>query len=641
MMKKFHECGTYSIVDKKDLILFFVHKNNWMFEGRLLVKVVPITNTPPFFMVIVKPTNPKYEFILLDERYEVTGLSKNLYVNCNNIKTENLQLRELFENFEDLKESFTNFSEVEATIKLDKIEIRSTFKMEKLQIGPRLGYVMKFDAPELNEDMNDFQNMSPMNRNIDIGDGPKISSIGQAVSSLTSGDVDTKKLPGLPPAKKTESSTSSNAQKTGHAFEDSQEDSYSDESDASYESESGGSDDEELLSIGGREELQKTQEINPADIMLGTADESLVHEEDPWKQASDKDQKRSNKSKEISEVTEIKGDHGEYQSVKSESESVESEENQDPSDPSRDEMRGGDASDSKSMNSSTSFAQFSKQIKALVNYQTGKLKKYVMWFKATLILTIIILIATSVVSFDIISDSISKHDDYAHFVNEVGNLRFYTQSLGYYTRVLSLMDSGIIASTGRDEFISWVNEDSNEMHKINLDIYRNYGVLDSSDAEIYKEEDIVTWFFEGGKIRHDKLNLFDATSNVILQGFLLSQEHAVAATNPVSINNRRMFYLFRNGNGETLSFLNDSAILYVDTASDKLDEERVIAILLIVGSVIILFLCAGLSIIPSIVAIEKSKREVWEIFFEVPAQLTKAMKGKCLNRLQIIGDDKH
>jgi len=105
---------------------------------------------------------------------------------------------------------------------------------------------------------------------------------------------------------------------------------------------------------------------------------------------------------------------------------VESEENQDPSDPSRDEMRGGDASDSKSMNSSTSFAQFSKQIKALVNYQTGKLKKYVMWFKATLILTIIILIATSVVSFDIISDSISKHDDYAHFVNEVGNLRFYT-----------------------------------------------------------------------------------------------------------------------------------------------------------------------------------------------------------------------
>ena len=90
-----------------------------------------------------------------------------------------------------------------------------------------------------------------------------------------------------------------------------------------------------------------------------------------------------------------------------------------------------------------------------------------------------------------------------------------------------------------------------------------------------------------------------------------------------------MFYLFRNGNGETLTYLNDSAILYVNTASDKLDEERVIAILLIVGSVIILFLCAGLAIIPSIVAIEKSKREVWEIFFEIPTALTKFMKSKC------------
>ena len=191
------------------------------------------------------------------------------------------------------------------------------------------------------------------------------------------------------------------------------------------------------------------------------------------------------------------------------------------------------------------------------------------------------------------------------------------------------MDSGYIDAAGRDEFISWVSEDSNEMHKINLDIYRNYDVLDSNDAAIYRDEDIVSWYLESDKIQHDKINLFDATSNVILQGFLLSQEHETANTNPIDINNRRMFYLFRNGNGETLTYLNDSAILYVNTASDKLDEERVIAILLIVGSVIILFLCAGLAIIPSIVAIEKSKREVWEIFFEIPTALTKFMKSKC------------
>jgi hypothetical protein len=47
---------------------------------------------------------------------------------------------------------------------------------------------------------------------------------------------------------------------------------------------------------------------------------------------------------------------------------------------------------------------------------------------------------------------------------------------------------------------------------------------------------------------------------------------------------------------------------------------------LIVGSVIILLLCAGVAIIPSVIAIEKSKREVWEIFFEIPVHLTRYMK---------------
>ena len=94
------------------------------------------------------------------------------------------------------------------------------------------------------------------------------------------------------------------------------------------------------------------------------------------------------------------------------------------------------------------------------------------------------------------------------------------------------------------------------------------------------------------------------------------------------MDNRRMFYLFRNGNGETLTYLNNSALLYVDTAADKMKEERLTAILLIVISVIILLLCAGLAIIPTIVAIEKSKREIWEIFFEIPNNLKKYMKIK-------------
>jgi hypothetical protein len=67
------------------------------------------------------------------------------------------------------------------------------------------------------------------------------------------------------------------------------------------------------------------------------------------------------------------------------------------------------------------------------------------------------------------------------------------------------------------------------MHKINLDLYRNYDVLDGDDADIYKDEEINAWYYEGGSIRMAKLNLFDATSNIILQGYLLGKEHEDAA----------------------------------------------------------------------------------------------------------------
>jgi len=81
------------------------------------------------------------------------------------------------------------------------------------------------------------------------------------------------------------------------------------------------------------------------------------------------------------------------------------------------------------------------------------------------------------------------------------------------------------------------------------------------------------------------------------------------------LGNRRAFYLFRNGNGETLTYLNLSAEFYVRSALEDLDNQQIKAILLILVSVVILLFCAGFAIIPSIRTLEKSKKEVWEIFF--------------------------
>jgi len=59
-------------------------------------------------------------------------------------------------------------------------------------------------------------------------------------------------------------------------------------------------------------------------------------------------------------------------------------------------------------------------------------------------------------------------------------------------------------------------EDIEDMHDINLKLYKNYGLLNSDDRSVYIEENIANWLLEGGKVRETKSNLFDATSNFIL-----------------------------------------------------------------------------------------------------------------------------
>ena len=173
------------------------------------------------------------------------------------------------------------------------------------------------------------------------------------------------------------------------------------------------------------------------------------------------------------------------------------------------------------------------------------------------------------------------------------------------------------------------------MHDINLELFKNYDVLTRSQQVIYTDQDIACFLLEGTNTRLVQNNLFDAISNFVLQGYLLDQEYI---NSTINLSNRRAFYIYRNGDGETLQYLNTSAKYYVSAAQLNLQSQRITAILLILVSVILLFFCAGFAIIPAIKIIEKSRREIWEIFFEIPGYVCRVMKAKCCDRLNILNE---
>jgi len=84
--------------------------------------------------------------------------------------------------------------------------------------------------------------------------------------------------------------------------------------------------------------------------------------------------------------------------------------------------------------------------------------------------------------------------------------------------------------------------------------------------------------------------------------------------------------------------MNESASLYVETSEDRLVDERVTAILIINGSIVLLFTFAAIAALPCVIKIERSKAEVWSIFFDLPKRATSLLRNKCTERLNLIAD---
>jgi PAS domain S-box-containing protein len=655
-IKRFHDSGKYSIIDNQQLVLYFTNKNNNIFEARLLVKVVPNADMPPYFSAIIKPTNPKYEVVLINSDWLITGFT----VQCSEIfdlgssKNTEQKVTTLISNFDDLKDSMLSPDGCDYNYDHEKYLCRLRLRLSELCLGSHSCYVLKVEVVDKKDKGGAVR--------ADDKEPRPVSSILPVEVSGTAERKDAKPAdPGSGTSKSSEEESEeiSEAEHKGSASEAS-EDSEASEEGSESEEESESEESEASSQEKKRISMDATQVMDKAGITaepLKKAKEqgstSTASMENTAK-AREEAKKMKDDDFEAVEGSDSDSQSGSASQSKSESESKsdsekENESNEEMSEKSSGsdkaseqsahnaESGEGQSASSKSMNSSmASLAQFNKSIKGLVSYEFANTKKYVLRFKITLIVTIVVLIVTSIVTYVVIDASVSGNEDLSHYVNLVGDCRHFARSMSYYSRRLHLNDYTSLNNTAdRANVINWLSWDTSDMHTINLQLYQNYQVLSAQDRNIYIDEDINAYLLEGSHIREIKSNLFDATSNFILQGFLLNQEYG---TSLINFANRRAFYLLRNGDGETLEYLNKSAGYYVTAAQNDLESQRLTAILLVLVSVVLLFFCAGFAIIPAIKTLEKSRREIWEIFFEIPGYVCRVMKAKCCDRLNILNE---
>lgn len=688
-IKNFHQFGKYNVIDKQDLVLYFTNKNNNIFEARLLVKVVPCGELPPYMSVIVKPTNPKYEIIILNTELIITGCTTlcNEILEIASSKSTEQKIANVIHGFENNKDKMMSEGGFEYSCDHERFLYKMLLNLSDLVIGGHKAHILKIEILEKLEKNNqgtvihhpEFNEIRPMfSPNLQVQDvkvnnpiiSPQVNNIkDSSESSNESHSISDEN--GKPPSKEEIDSPSSKESEDKEESDENDEKDVCDKkeekkkSDENEESESEESEESEEESEE-HENLEETKvPLDSTRVMdkskLTGNNIKKIKDVNSSSTASMEEHRNDKPTTSFAKHVKIDdfiavecSDKSGSSNSENEEESGDKEESEDFSESDEDngkkpvseksndedaEIESGDAhSSSRSVTSSmASVAQFNKSIKALISYEYNITSKFVFRFKITLILTIVVLIVTSIVTYAIIANSIADNEKLSHYVNLVGNCRHHTRSLAFYARMFHLYDNSSIvdAQTSRDDFFTWMSEDTYDMHKINLEIYTNYKVLTEGEKKFFKDEDIATYFREGSLVREIKKNVYDSISGLALQGFMLDKEFKETK---IDMKNHRAFYLFRNGNGETVEYLNKSAELYVFAAQRDLESQRIIAIILITGSILLLVLCAAFAIIPSVKTLENSRREIWEIFFEIPSYVCRVMKAKCCDRLNILNE---
>lgn len=449
-IKRYHECGKHIVIDNHNLVIYFANKSNYIFEARLLVKVVPNDAMPPFLSAIIKPTNPNYEAIMLNKDLVITGYTQHCgeIFDLGNTKNSEQKVYNIIDKFEENKEDMQQDEGFEYIHEHDGSKVKLNLKLADFKIGDKGVQILKVEVINKSETLKDdnkldiFKDSEPNKSISTIVANQQVLFQERPVSVLNHSDIN---LDIDSTSSNSKSKQVSSSLKISESFSESEEESSQDitEEDKSSEYSDEDLDTTGKIDISGiNEELNsiknKKQPDSPSKLFEAGTPKEAFH---TGSESEHEESSRSSDSEASSfEKSSSQHSHTIEEDYKEESEQADGQ---------------SIHSSSKSMNSSmASLAQFNKSIKALVSYEFAHTKKYVMRFKVTLILTILVLIITSIVTFAIIDTSVTANQNLTHYVNLVGDVRLYTQSLSYYVRIIALMDSNLASNVDRNLFFN-------------------------------------------------------------------------------------------------------------------------------------------------------------------------------------------
>ena len=159
---------------------------------------------------------------------------------------------------------------------------------------------------------------------------------------------------------------------------------------------------------------------------------------------------------------------------------------------------------------------------------------------------------------------------------------------------------------------------------------------DGSHKDFYLLDKVMTFSLADSRISGQKMNMFNAMSRMVDNAGIVLE----SALSEQRLTSPAVFYLVRNGVGETLEAVNVTNQLFLQEEDAKLEVIKMQVNMLLLAGILLLLGAFFLVIVPTIYFVEKNNRSVWIFLYELPREGLAELKLKCLERLDVVhGED--
>lgn len=228
------------------------------------------------------------------------------------------------------------------------------------------------------------------------------------------------------------------------------------------------------------------------------------------------------------------------------------------------------------------------------------------------------------------TSSVHTFRDYAH--RNCLNIAMATN-----TRKLSMLSAGVMVTSSEAELRAELLTLKNNYTDIISSLHEVVPHWDDGPKKSYYLYDqTITVSLSSDRIQLQKRNLFNAMSLLVDSAGVITE----TLLPDLGLSNPAVFYILRNGVGETLAAINITNKLYIQDENLKLRLTRTQVEMLLLAGILLLLGVFVLIIIPTIYFVEKNNQSVWAFLYELPREGLAELKLKCLERLDVVhGED--